>query len=152
LEEQLCALKDLLAGKRVTIEGRYVTLREAEIFSTAPPPPLWVAGKRPRMLRLTARHADGWNLAWGGADPAWMREVLAQLRAELESAGRDPKTFTTSIGVSVPPGTPESEIAEMARAYEATGIDLLILSYSAQPGGPVDPEGMERGARALGLG
>jgi alkanesulfonate monooxygenase SsuD/methylene tetrahydromethanopterin reductase-like flavin-dependent oxidoreductase (luciferase family) len=151
LEELITVLRPLLAGQRVTHDGAYLHLTDAEILSTAPPPPIWIAGKGPRMLRLIARCADGWNLAWGGADPAWMRDTLTALRRELDAAGRDPATFTTSIGVNVPAGTPRSVIAELANAYQAEGIDLLIMSFSPQPGGPVDPVGMEEAAAALGL-
>jgi alkanesulfonate monooxygenase SsuD/methylene tetrahydromethanopterin reductase-like flavin-dependent oxidoreductase (luciferase family) len=152
LEEQVSVLKDLFEGKPVTYEGRYHRLKDAQILATAPPPPIWIAGKGPRMLRLTARCADGWNLAWGGPDPSWILDTLAALRRELEAAGRDPKTLTTSIGVSIAPGTPDAVIAQLAKDYEATGIDLLILSFNAHPGGEADPEGMARAAGVLGLG
>jgi alkanesulfonate monooxygenase SsuD/methylene tetrahydromethanopterin reductase-like flavin-dependent oxidoreductase (luciferase family) len=151
LEEQVGVLKELLGGRRVTFEGRYLSLRDAEILSTGPAPPLWIAGKGPRILRLVARHAEGWNLAWGGPDPSWAADTLVALRRELEEVGRDPASLTTSIGVNIAPGTPEPEIARLARDYEATGVDLLIFWFSAQPGAPVDPQGMERAASALGL-
>lgn len=152
LESQVTALqRHLFAGGRHTYEDRYVTLRDAETLATAPPPPVWIAGKGPRMLRLTARLADGWNVAWGGADPDWMTGTLDTLRRELDAAGRDPATFTTSAAISIPPGSDEGQIAEAARAYERTGIDLLILGFWTGPGGQPYPEGPELAAGALGL-
>jgi alkanesulfonate monooxygenase SsuD/methylene tetrahydromethanopterin reductase-like flavin-dependent oxidoreductase (luciferase family) len=149
LEEQAQVLRDLLAGGRVTHEGRYLALRDAGIVSTAPPPPIWIAGSKPRMVRLVVGSADGCNIAWGGADPAWMRGTLQALRRELEAAGRDPATLTISAGVNIPPGTPPREIARIAKAYEGIGVDVLIFWFAAYPGGPLDRDGMERGAAAF---
>jgi alkanesulfonate monooxygenase SsuD/methylene tetrahydromethanopterin reductase-like flavin-dependent oxidoreductase (luciferase family) len=148
-EEQLIAVRDLLAGGRVTTEGRYVRLREAEVLATAPPPPIWIAGKRPRMLRLTARYADGWNLAWGGLDPSWLEETLAALGVELEAAGRDRSSFTVSAGISWVPNGDGGELAEGLEAYEAAGVDLAILSLAEGPMRATRPEHMERAAEAL---
>src|SRR2546423_8652672 len=58
-EEQLRAVRDLLGGGRVTVEGSYLRLRDAEVLATAPPPPIWVAARGRRMLRLTAPLAAG---------------------------------------------------------------------------------------------
>jgi alkanesulfonate monooxygenase SsuD/methylene tetrahydromethanopterin reductase-like flavin-dependent oxidoreductase (luciferase family) len=150
-EEQLVAVRDLLAGGRVTAGGHYVRLREAEVLATVAPPPIWVAGKGPRMLRLTARYADGWNLAWGGPDPGWLEGPLAGLRKELDAAGRDRHSFTVSVGVSwVPDG--ERGPADLARTlagYEAAGVDLAILSLAEGPSRATRPEYLERAAEAL---
>lgn len=149
LEEQVAALKPLIAGERVDREDRYQTLQDASVFQSAPPPPLWIAGKGPRMLRLAAREAAGWNLAWGGADPSWCRETLDAFRRELEAAGR--AGVTTSLGIGVPYGSTDEEIADMGDAYRKTGIDLLIMVFADHPGAPADPGLPERAAQALGL-
>jgi alkanesulfonate monooxygenase SsuD/methylene tetrahydromethanopterin reductase-like flavin-dependent oxidoreductase (luciferase family) len=148
-EEQLTAVRDLLAGRRVTMEGRHVRLREAEVLATAPPPPIWVAAKGPRMLRLTARHADGWNLAWGHRDPTWLAEPLAVLRRELEAAGRDRSDFTVSAGISWVPNGDDGELADTLAAYEAAGVDLAILSLAEGPTRRTRPEYLERAGRAV---
>ncbi len=148
-EEQLRAVRDLLAGGRVTAEGRYVRLRGAEVLATAPPPPVWVAGRGPRMLRLTARHADGWNLAWGGLDPDWLAEPLTALRRELEAAGRERASFTVSAGVSWVPDGSSAELAGALRAYEEADVDLAILSLAEGPSRRTRPEYLERAAEAL---
>jgi alkanesulfonate monooxygenase SsuD/methylene tetrahydromethanopterin reductase-like flavin-dependent oxidoreductase (luciferase family) len=150
-EEQLVAVRDLLAGGPVTADGRYVRLREAEVLATAPPPPIWVAARGPRMLRLTARHADGWNLAWGGPDPSWLDEPLAGLRAELDDAGRERSSFTVSAGISwVPNGSRgTAELARTLDAYEAVGVDLAILSLAEGPSRATRSEYLERVAEVL---
>src|SRR5438309_6859371 len=66
-EEWLEIVIRLLRGERVTFEGRWYQTRDALVV---PPParriPILVAGNKPRMLRLVARHADAWNTAWFG--------------------------------------------------------------------------------------
>lgn len=157
-EEQAGAAVKLLRDGRVTESGRFVNLREAEVVKTASPPPVWVAAKGPRMLRLTARLADGWNLAWGGADPGWLREPLAGLRRELATAGRDEAGFEFSAGVSVVPGgAPDErvvtggadELARALEAYAALGVGTAILSFAPRPSMPSKPEWMERSAAVV---
>jgi hypothetical protein len=84
-------------------------------------------------------------------DPSLASEPLALLQRELEAAGRDPTTLTTSIGVSLGPGSDERKILELVRAHEAAGVDLLILSLATRPGGEPFDEGIERVASILGL-
>jgi alkanesulfonate monooxygenase SsuD/methylene tetrahydromethanopterin reductase-like flavin-dependent oxidoreductase (luciferase family) len=148
-EEQLIAIRDLLRGDRVTMAGRYVRMRDAEVLATAPPPPIWIAGRRPRMLRLTARHAAGWNLAWGGPDPGWLDEPLRGLLRELEAAGRDRASFTVSAGMSWVPDDNPGELAAALRAYEEAGVDLTILSLAEGPSRRTRPEYLEQAAEAL---
>jgi alkanesulfonate monooxygenase SsuD/methylene tetrahydromethanopterin reductase-like flavin-dependent oxidoreductase (luciferase family) len=132
----------------VTVQGRYVRLRDAEVVSAAPPP-IWVAGAGPRMLRLTARYADGWNLAWGGADPGWLAEPLAGLGRELDAAGRKRSSFTISAGISWVPGRRSFRLTDALRAHEAVGVDLAILSLAEGPGRATRPEYLERAAEAI---
>jgi len=148
-EEQLVAVRDLLRGDRVTMDGRYVRLREAEALATAAPPPIWIAAKGPRMLRLTARHADGWNLAWGGPDPGWLAEPLDGLRRELEAAGRDRSAFTVSAGIAWVPGVTPGDLADILRAYETAGVDLAILTLAEGPSRRTRPEYLDRAAEVL---
>lgn len=147
-EEQATAVRDLLRGDRVSTEGRWVRLRDASVLATAPAPPIWIAARGPRMLRLTARLADGWNLAWGGLDPGWLDEPLADLRRELEAAGRDRGSFTISAGISWVPGRP-AELAAGLRAYEAAGVDVAILSLAAGPSRHTEDAYLDLAAEAL---
>lgn len=146
--EHVDATRRLLAGERVTMSGKYVTLRDAEVLATTRPPPIWIAGQGPRMLHLTARLADGWNLAWGPLDPAWLAEPLTQLQRELTAAKRDRAAFTVSAGISWVP-TDGQDLAEGLRAYEAAGVDLAILSLAEGPSRRTRPEYMERAAKVL---
>ncbi|NEC76757.1 LLM class flavin-dependent oxidoreductase [Streptomyces rochei] len=64
LEEYLGALRALLAGERVTTEGRYVRLDGVRLAAPPERPPAVLAGVRgPRSLRVAGRAADGVLLA-----------------------------------------------------------------------------------------
>jgi alkanesulfonate monooxygenase SsuD/methylene tetrahydromethanopterin reductase-like flavin-dependent oxidoreductase (luciferase family) len=108
-------------------------------------PPILIAGKGPRMLRLVARHADAWNAAWYGppAEATELDERIARLRQACDAEGRDPHTLTLTAGIFVsfpyldqgggeaPPdtamaGTPD-EVGRLMAGYRGRGIDHLIV-------------------------
>jgi alkanesulfonate monooxygenase SsuD/methylene tetrahydromethanopterin reductase-like flavin-dependent oxidoreductase (luciferase family) len=69
--------------------GQYYRLSD----STLPPAPspaldIWVGATKPRMRRLTARHADGWFPGMLTIDPELIRPEAEHLDEELEAAGR----------------------------------------------------------------
>ena len=100
LEETVEVLKKLFGDEAVTHDGQTVTLREA-VLRPAPdrPPPLWVGGKGgPRLLRLAARRADGWNMVWRISPEAYASKV-SDVRAACEAEDRDPATFDLSVGL-----------------------------------------------------
>lgn len=100
LEEAVEVLARLFDGEAVTYTGPTVSLHEA-ILRPPPdrPPPLWVGGKGgPRLLRLAARLADGWNVVWRMSPEAYGGKV-SEIRAACEAEGRDPSTFGLSVGL-----------------------------------------------------
>jgi probable F420-dependent oxidoreductase len=100
LEDTLQVLGRLFAGEPVTHDGAAVTLRDAVLRPTPEkPPPLLVGGKGgPRLLRLAARHADGWNVVWRMSPEAY-RDKVADVRRACEAVGRDPASFGLSVGL-----------------------------------------------------
>jgi alkanesulfonate monooxygenase SsuD/methylene tetrahydromethanopterin reductase-like flavin-dependent oxidoreductase (luciferase family) len=161
-----------------TLERLAPMLREGGRTSRGTaPPPLWIAARGPRMLRLTARWADGWNVAWGGRDPEWYAAAVEQLRSALREAGRPEGEVTRSVGVSVLPvdgkeaeaavararrfargerdlnfvqGGPR-EVAAAIRAYADAGAEHVILSLSSSPALAFDIGYLDRAAEALAL-
>jgi alkanesulfonate monooxygenase SsuD/methylene tetrahydromethanopterin reductase-like flavin-dependent oxidoreductase (luciferase family) len=101
-EEWLEIVVRLLRGETVTYQGRYQTVMNAVLL---PPPerpiPILVAGDGPRMLGLTARHADAWNTAWFGKLDDHVDKRLAAMDAAMSAAGRDRSSLTVSVGVVV---------------------------------------------------
>ena len=142
-EEALQVLVPLLRDGRVSFEGRYHRAIDAELRPRGlrpTGPPLLIAGKQPRMLRLTARYADQWNAAWYGRPEAAheLRERIANLRRALDGRKRDPATLAMTAGIFVAfPGaaddTPSrairgsaAEIADALAGYAELGISHLI--------------------------
>jgi probable F420-dependent oxidoreductase len=101
LEDALGALTALWSGERATYDGPTVTLRDAPMLPTPVNGrvPLWVGGKGgPRLLRLIAEYADGWNVVWR-VDPDGYAARAAAARSAFELAGRDPATLRLSVGM-----------------------------------------------------
>jgi phthiodiolone/phenolphthiodiolone dimycocerosates ketoreductase len=83
-EEVLGALRSLLDGGRFPgTHGRIGLPRESE----AGRPEIWVAGHKPRMLRLTGQFGDGWFPAWAMTPEEYgeKRETIAR---HADAAGR----------------------------------------------------------------
>ncbi|MCD6021986.1 MAG: flavin-dependent oxidoreductase, F420-dependent methylene-tetrahydromethanopterin reductase [Actinomycetia bacterium] len=100
LEESLDVVRRLFGGDPTTFDGPSVTLREA-VLAPAPerPPAVWVGGKGgPRLLRVAARLADGWNMGWRVAPEAYVGKV-SDVHAACDATGRDPATFGLSVGL-----------------------------------------------------
>jgi alkanesulfonate monooxygenase SsuD/methylene tetrahydromethanopterin reductase-like flavin-dependent oxidoreductase (luciferase family) len=102
-EEAMAVLLPLIRSGRADFEGRWATARGAVMLPPARPDiPILIAARGPRMLRLTARHADMSNLAWFASadDP-----LLAQRSAALDDAcvaeRRDPATLIRTVGVYI---------------------------------------------------
>jgi len=161
LEEALTVLPPLLRGERVSYEGRYLHLRDASLVGTGGAPPLWVAAGGPRMMDLTARHADGWNGAWYGPDTADFRASLGDLRAAMAAVGRPAAEVEISAGLFVLPDReagPEDgraivgdpgHVAERISAYGEAGADLVIVSLARNPFVEEDPTYPAKMAEAL---
>lgn len=167
--EALRIIAPLLKEGKVDFQGTYVSANDCVLLPRGPRPdgpPLLVAGKGPRMLRLTAEYADQWNMAWFGRVSA-----SAQRRAEMDAAcraaGRDPRSLVVTAGVLVVPGKPEAgsepidpdrmlsgtpeEVAAGLAEYAEAGVDHVILN-AARAGSPAQTStAVEELGRALEL-
>ncbi len=80
--------------------------------------PVWVGGKGgDRLLRLVARHGDGWNTVW-----RWTPEALGDradaLRRICEGEGRDPSTVRVSVGLLTLVGEDERDLEARYRQLQ----------------------------------
>ena len=160
-EEGMKIVAPLIRTGRVTFEGRYHRAIDAEL---RPPtireggPPILIAGKQPRMLKLVVEHADQWNAAWyGHPDQAdELRTRLANLRAALDEAGRDPASLAITVGIfvafdddtdaDIPERAIRGSVAEVGAAlagYAELGVSHLIVHLW-----PRSPDGVRRLAEA----
>jgi probable F420-dependent oxidoreductase len=123
LEEILQVLEALLDGGEASGTFGGVTLKSARLLPPPvqrPRPPVWVGGKGgPRLLRLAARHADGWNVVWRITPEDYAGKVH-DVAAACEAEGRDPATFRRSIGLYALVAEDERAVAalwERARSW-----------------------------------
>jgi alkanesulfonate monooxygenase SsuD/methylene tetrahydromethanopterin reductase-like flavin-dependent oxidoreductase (luciferase family) len=118
-EEALEIVVPLLRGRTVTFDGEYFSTRDAVL---EPPPsrdiPVLVAAFGPRMLRLTARHADAWNTAWLGAPDDRLRGRMDALDAALAAEGRDPATLERTVGIETRRSGRRRRKARIARSAD----------------------------------
>jgi alkanesulfonate monooxygenase SsuD/methylene tetrahydromethanopterin reductase-like flavin-dependent oxidoreductase (luciferase family) len=145
-EEALTVILALIREGRADFEGRWVQARDAVLLPPARPDiPILIAAKRPRMLELTARHADAWNLAWFGEPSERFETIRADLAAACATVERDPSTLDITAGVTVrftdrldptlPPdkapaidGSQPGAIAAGLEAWQAIGTDHAIVA------------------------
>jgi len=118
----------------------------------------------PRMLRLAAAHADGWNAwcSWFGNRPEGIAKLRDSVDAACADVGRDPSTLERTVAVLVhvgdgpmtrrggpvdqaPPlkGSPDELAAEL-RAFAREGIAHVQLVLD-----PINVESIERIAPVL---
>jgi alkanesulfonate monooxygenase SsuD/methylene tetrahydromethanopterin reductase-like flavin-dependent oxidoreductase (luciferase family) len=135
LEASLAVLSTLSStNERVDLEAGGVVLKEARLVP-APiqqPIPLWVGGKGgPRLLRLAARYAAGWNVVWR-MSPTSYEGKLASVADACAAEGRNPATLRRTVGLYALVGVDEAE----ARAAFERG-------RAAMPGGAMDGQTYE---------
>ncbi len=148
-EEALRIIAPLVRDGRVTFEGRWHQVVDCEIAPRGPRPtgpPIMIAARGERMLRLTAEHADLWNAAWFGLPDERLAGRIADLQAALAAVGRDPGKIGMTVGVTVKPdqaaagGRPGAPVALSADpgaiaaalgAYEA--LEIVHVQLDVQP-------------------
>jgi probable F420-dependent oxidoreductase len=122
LEETVIAVGALFGEGPVDLEEGSVRLAGAYNHPRPvqqPGPPVWVGGKGgPRLLRLIARHADGWNVVWRMTPEAYAGHI-ADLERVCEAEGRDPSTVRRSVGLATLMGADERDLAARYRALQA---------------------------------
>ena len=94
-DEAIQVIRSLLNGDRTDFHGDFYDITDAPANPkpVQSPLPILVGTGSPRMLRITARHADEWN-TWGAPDMAG--GALEKLHVACEQVERDPATLWKS--------------------------------------------------------
>jgi probable F420-dependent oxidoreductase len=145
-DEAIQIIRSLLHEDRTDFSGEYYEITDApsDPKPVQSPLPILVGTGSPRMLRITARHADEWN-TWGG--PEMAGGALDKLRTACDQVDRDPATLWKSaqalvfisdnadlaenirnsdMGPRSIVGGPDQLVEEFARYAEA-GFDEFIV-------------------------
>jgi len=160
-DEAMQIIVPLLREGHVDFHGQYYQVNNCVLRPRGPSsagPRILVAGRRPRMLQLTARDADAWNTAWH-TDAAIVKERFDELTQVCATIGRDPASIEMTVGTDVRlqprqedgspdraiSGTPE-EIASSLRAFADVGTSHLFVALDA-----VTPASIEQLGRIVEL-
>ncbi|TAK20454.1 MAG: LLM class flavin-dependent oxidoreductase [Chloroflexota bacterium] len=122
LREYAIALRGLLGGESVTLEGKMITLRGVSLGIKPPPTPVFVAALGPKTLQMAGRHADGVLPNWASPEQvAWCRERIAE---GARAAGRDPSAvpITQYIRVCV-----DEDVPAARRALSRQVVNYALL-------------------------
>ena len=157
LEEALQIIKALWTQPQASFLGKHYQVRAAYCEPKPEPLPVIMVGAfKPKMLRLTARYADWWNVSSTGVEAyRRMTETFAQACAEV---GRDPAQVRRSWcgGCACAPteaeakrlagdrfsadneedfgfvGTPQ-QIVEQMRSFVELGVDYFMVDCAGFP-------------------
>ena len=162
LDEALQIIRAMWTHERVTFEGTHHRVLGATCEPRPDPvPPIMVGAFQPRMLRLTARHADWWNVSSTSIEA--YRDEVREFERACDDAGRDPSTVRRawSGGCVCAPtqaevahltanrwrgedvadpedenfdfvGTP-AQVIEQMQAFIALGVDSFLLDCGGFP-------------------
>ncbi|MFJ6724506.1 LLM class flavin-dependent oxidoreductase [Streptomyces sp. NPDC091281] len=166
LREYTLALRGLLAGQRLTTEGRYVTLHDVALdWPPEHATEVLVGGIGPRTLRLSGEVADG-TLLNEVFTPDGVREARRLVGEGRAAAGRDPGPHRVVVYVFTATGADAAprlarelaragladvpdlgvagdadRVAATVREYAEAGADTVVLLPTADE---PDPEGFVR--------
>jgi alkanesulfonate monooxygenase SsuD/methylene tetrahydromethanopterin reductase-like flavin-dependent oxidoreductase (luciferase family) len=139
LREHTVAVRDLLHGHRVDVDGRYVHLDGVALeWPPAQPPPLLLGARGPKTLRLAGESADGVILD-AAATPDDVRAACVAVEAGRAVAGRtDPYQVVVYIEppVSVEADELADVVAKAVRDLGEAGATSVVFQGSAEAPDP----------------
>lgn len=126
LDESLEIMKRMWTQDTATFKGKYCSIQNAICLPKPvqkPYPPIWIGGKGgSKIIKVIAKHADGWNMAATSTVEEYMEkyEILEKACTDL---GRRVEDIETSVLIrgSI------AECNEKLRRFEEERLDLAIL-------------------------
>jgi F420-dependent oxidoreductase-like protein len=137
LDEALTVIRRLWTEESVNFAGRFFALEDARGEPKPvqrPHPPIVIGAAKPKMLRVTARHADEWNVVgWG--DPHEWAETSARLDQACGEVGRNPREIRRSVQLFLHPkqqGQIDAQL-DLLPEFEKVGCEHAVLSFYQPP-------------------
>jgi coenzyme F420-dependent glucose-6-phosphate dehydrogenase len=138
LAEAIKLIRALWTEERVDFEGDHYRTQRATVYDRPEEPvPIYVAASGPLAAKLAGRAGDGF-ICTSGKDPALYDELLENVRAGAEQAGRDPAGLKRMIEIKV------SYDRDRERALSNTHWWAALALTPEQKEGVEDPVEMER--------
>ncbi|MEM0350258.1 MAG: LLM class flavin-dependent oxidoreductase [Archaeoglobaceae archaeon] len=128
LEEALELIKILISseyGEKINFEGKFFRLKDA-VFDLKPVGelPIWIGAHGDKMLRLTAKYADGWLPTT--LPPQIYAEKAQKLEKFARNIGRDPDEIKKAIFLSIVVDEDRKEVERLLRT-EILKIHALLM-------------------------
>ena len=121
-------------GRHVHLAGAFANPKPVQ----QPHPPILIAGRTARVLRVVAEHADVWNIAGYTIEETKARSAL--LDRYCAEIGRDPASITRSTSVRV-----DYEDPDRHPGHGRRGTRRRLYAHRAEPRRP-----LPRRSRLLG--
>ena len=136
LREGLEITRRLWQDDRATYHGKHYRIDDAVCApkpTQRPRPPIWIGGAGPRVMRLAASYADGFDLGKhgaGGADltPDEMAASFRELEAAELAAKREQRLERSHWCASTLDGDPKL-LLDKIRAYGRAGLDQYLCAF-----------------------
>jgi coenzyme F420-dependent glucose-6-phosphate dehydrogenase len=142
MAEAIKLIRRLWTEERVTFEGEYYRTDRATIYDRPETPvPIYVAASGPLAAKLAGRVGDGF-ICTSGKKPELYEELLANVNAGAEAAGRDPSRIDRYIEIKV------SYDHDLEYARQACNWWAALALSPEEKSGVEDPLEMERLADA----
>jgi coenzyme F420-dependent glucose-6-phosphate dehydrogenase len=142
MAEAIEVIRRLWTEERVDFEGDYYKLRRATIYDRPQERiPIYVAASGPLAAKLAGRVGDGF-ICTSGKDPQLYVDLLTNVRAGAEQAGRDYESIQRMIEIKVSYGR------DLEAARTATHWWAALALTPEEKEGVEDPVEMERLADA----
>jgi alkanesulfonate monooxygenase SsuD/methylene tetrahydromethanopterin reductase-like flavin-dependent oxidoreductase (luciferase family) len=121
---------------RATYHGKHYRVDDAVCApkpTQRPRPPIWIGGAGPRVMRLAARFADGFDLGKHGKDgadltPAEMADAFRELGAIERTAKRERPLRRSHWSASTLEGDGKP-LVDKIRAYAGAGLDQYLCAF-----------------------
>ena len=129
LEEHLTIVRRLLAGERLTYEGRYHTLRDVAI-SPVPPEPMqvWIASSGRPAVERAGRMADGWLASPGASGEQLATQAAIYRRAAADGGRRPYLAIRRDVYVGESDAEAEAAVAPvLERGYRGLSSEALLV-------------------------
>src|SRR2546426_9838742 len=136
LREGIEITERLWKDDRATYHGKHYRIDDAVCApkpTQRPRPPIWIGGAGPRVMRLAARYADGFDLGKhgpGGADltPDEMASSFRELEAIEQKANREKPLRRSHWSSSALEGDGKA-LADKIRSYTRAALDQYLCAF-----------------------
>ena len=127
LSESLQIIKSLFTEDRTNFDGRYYQLKDAIANPKPiqkPHPPIWLGASGESTLRLTARHADVWNIS--GGDPTAVAEMVKKFDDTCAAVGRNPNDVRRSLQFDWD-GSSREQLVDLSGKFLELGVTEQVV-------------------------